>query len=183
MIGVTFDKYFLRQVKLLVHSMNTKSLEGMVPKMISEAEDYFKAWGNDGTVELRQVFSELIIMTASSCLMGREVREELSAKIARIYHSLDGGLTPLSTLWPNAPTAKHKERDAARSEMVQIFSSIIASRREGTVEDDFLQKIIEFRYKDEVDKKTGQLKKGRHFTDSEVTGWLIVLLFAGSSAS
>ena len=48
-----------QQVKLLVHSMNTKSLEGMVPKMIDEAEDYFRAWGDEGEVELRKVFSEL----------------------------------------------------------------------------------------------------------------------------
>ena len=46
-------------------------------------------------------------MTASSCLMGPEIRENLSGEIARIYHSLDGGLTPLSTLWPSAPVAKH----------------------------------------------------------------------------
>merc|ERR1719478_2049064 len=104
-------------------------------------------------------------MTASSCLMGREIREGLSGEIARIYHSLDGGLTPLSTLWPSAPTQKHRERGAAR-------------------EDDFLQKIIDFRYADTKDKATGKVTKaGRGFTDSEVTGWLIVLLFAGQHTS
>ena len=156
--GIVYDSPLeerQQQVKLLVHSMNTKGLEAMVPKMIDEAEEYFRSWGNEGEVEIRQVlgaapgppqhaaprrtvhsraaphcalperaaaseliiggrrqvFSELIIMTASSCLMGPEIRENLSAEIARIYHSLDGGLTPLSTLWPGAPTHKHKERD------------------------------------------------------------------------
>jgi hypothetical protein len=51
--------------------------------------------------------------------MGPEIRENLSSEIARIYHALDGGLTPLSTLWPGAPTQKHKERDEARAEMVR----------------------------------------------------------------
>ena len=152
--GVVYDSPLderQQQVKMLVHSMNTKGLEAMVPKMIDEAEDYFYAWGDDGEVELRKVFSELIIMTASSCLMGPEIRENLSAEIARIYHSLDGGLTPLSTLWPSAPTQKHRERDEARKEMVSIFSRIIAARRSGEVAaDDFLQKIIDFRYRDEV---------------------------------
>ena len=79
-----------------------------------------------------------------------------------------------------APTQKHKERDEARQEMVAIFSKIIANRRSGAVKsDDFLQKIIDFRYKDETDKSGNVTKKGRGFTDSEVTGWLIVLLFAG----
>ncbi|EOD39757.1 hypothetical protein EMIHUDRAFT_260386 [Emiliania huxleyi CCMP1516] len=179
--------------------MNTKGLEAMVPKMIDEAtaaswpreageaEEYFREWGNEGEVEIRKVFSELIIMTASSCLMGPEIRENLSSEIARIYHALDGGLTPLSTLWPAAPTQKHKERDEARApqatraraEMVAIFSKIIANRRSGAVHssgvrqpravqsDDFLQKIIDFRYKDEVDGSGKVVKEGRGFTDSE----------------
>jgi len=168
-----------------VHNMNTKSLENMIPKMITEAETYFGKWGNEGTVELRRVFSELIILTASSCLMGREIREGLSDDIARIYHSLDGGLTPLSTLWPSAPTAAHAQRDRARAEMEGIFAPIIASRRSGAVvEDDFLQEIINFRYKDETDPTTGRvLKKGRGFSDSEIVGLLVVLLFAGQHTS
>lgn len=58
--------------------------------------------------------------------MGNEIRENLSGEIARIYHALDGGLTPLSTLWPGAPTQKHRERDAARKEMVSVFAWPIA---------------------------------------------------------
>ena len=49
--GIIYDSPLderLQQVKLLVHSMNTKSLENMVPKMINEAESYFKAWSNGG---------------------------------------------------------------------------------------------------------------------------------------
>ena len=30
--------------------MNTKGLEAMVPKMIDEAEEYFREWGNEGEV-------------------------------------------------------------------------------------------------------------------------------------
>ena len=88
---------------------------GHRPPPHRQAEEYFREWGNEGEVEIRKVFSELIIMTASSCLMGPEIRENLSSEIARIYHALDGGLTPLSTLWPAAPTQKHKERDEARA--------------------------------------------------------------------
>ena len=73
--------------------------------------------------------------------MGREIREGLSNDIARIYHSLDGGLTPLSTLWPSAPTAAHRERDRARAEMEGIFAPIIGKRRSGElVEEDFCRR-------------------------------------------
>ena len=67
--GIIYDSplhEYQQQVKLLVHNMNTKSLDNMIPKMIAEAEGYFGNWGNEGTVELREVFSELIILTASS---------------------------------------------------------------------------------------------------------------------
>ena len=52
--GIVYDSPLderQQQVKLLVHSMNTKGLEAMVPKMIEEAEEYFAAWGNEGEVE------------------------------------------------------------------------------------------------------------------------------------
>ena len=68
---------------------------------------------------------------------------------------------------------------------MSIFSKIIAARRSGAVKaDDFLQKIIDFRYNDVIDPKSGRgLKRGESFKDSEVTGWLIVLLFAGQHTS
>ena len=34
--------------------MNTKGLEAMVPKMIDEAEEYFREWGNEGEVRRTQ---------------------------------------------------------------------------------------------------------------------------------
>ena len=46
--------------------------------------------------------------------------------VARIYLALDGGLTPLSVLWPTAPTKAHATRDAARKEMIEIFSPRIS---------------------------------------------------------
>ena len=158
----------------------------MVPKMIGEAEAYFRAWGDEGNVELRHVFSELVLRTATSCLMGREIRESLSSEIARLYQSLDGGLTPLSTLWPSAPTAAHRVRDAARREMVGIVSKAIARRCSGEViEDDFLQQLLDFRYAANAEQEAGGPKgqAGRGLTDSEVTGLLIVLLFAGQHTS
>merc|ERR1719453_1641199 len=84
--GIVYDSPLderLQQIKLLVNTFKTKNLEMMIPKMISEAEGYFQEWGAEGEVELREVFSELIILTASACLMGREIRENLSSEIAR----------------------------------------------------------------------------------------------------
>lgn len=187
--GIVYDSPLderTQQVKLLLQQFSTNNLKAMVPQMIEEAEEYFRStWGDEGEADLRDTCAELILLTASRCLMGHEVRASLHERVAEIYHALDGGMTPLSTLWPNAPTKAHRDRDAAREEMVEIFTKVIAGRRgEGAKVDDFLQKIIDFRYRDEVDKHTGKvLKAGRGFSDQEVTGWLIVLLFAGQHTS
>ena len=190
--GIVYDSPIderTQQVKMLVHSMNTRSLESMVPTMVSEAEAYFaEKWATEGEADLRATFAELIILTASACLMGAEVRSRLSAEIGRIYTDLDNGLTPFSVFFPSAPTKAHKARDKARAEMVNIFTKIIGERRaaaaNGTAPKDFLQTMIDFKYKDVEDKKTGKLiRKGRGYTDDEIVGLLIVLLFAGQHTS
>ena len=77
--GVVYDSPLderLQQVKMLVHSMNTSSLQAMIPKIVSEAETYFSStWGDEGEVDLREAFAKLIILTASSTLMGKEIRQ------------------------------------------------------------------------------------------------------------
>jgi cytochrome P450 len=79
--------------------------------------------------------------------MGKEVRSGLMSEVSRIYAALDGGLTPLSTVWSNAPTKAHRARDAARQEMNDIFGKVIAARRADPNPDkDFLQTMIDFRH-------------------------------------
>ena len=48
-----------------------------VSMMVQEAEDFFESWPESGEVDLLQKLSELIILTASRCLMGKECRENL----------------------------------------------------------------------------------------------------------
>ena len=55
--------------------------------LLRQAEEYFREWGNEGEVEIRKVFSELIIMTASSCLMGPEIRENLSSEVQSLKYN------------------------------------------------------------------------------------------------
>eukprot|EP00966_Prymnesium_polylepis_P305091 7049497-Prymnesium_polylepis.1 len=50
--GIVYDSPLnerQQQVQLLVDSMSGTSLEAMVPKMVHEAEAYFKQWGDEGT--------------------------------------------------------------------------------------------------------------------------------------
>ena len=73
-----------------------------------------KKWGSSGTVDLHTALSEITILTASRCLHGDDVREQLFEEVANLYHDLDQGVTPLSVFFPYAWTTAHAKRDRAR---------------------------------------------------------------------
>ena len=163
------------QLKVLSGALSKERLQQYVDWMVLEARDFFNSWADEGVVDLRAELSHLIILTASRCLLGREVREELHAEVAKYYAELDGGMTPLSFFAPTLPTPAHRKRDEARKEMAKIFSKVIAARRaskSSTVEVDFLQTLIDAKRKD-----------GESYTDDQITGLLIVALFAGQHTS
>jgi len=60
------------------------------------------------TIDIRDALSELIILTASRCLMGKEIRENLFVQVAKLYQTLDEGLLPISVFFPYLPIAAHK---------------------------------------------------------------------------
>ena len=119
------------------------------------------------------MLSDLIILTASRCLMGKEVREQLFEKVAGLFHDLDMGMQPISVIFPYLPIAAHRRRDASRAELSKIFAKIIKARKaSGVKEADVLQSFIDARYKD-----------GRVLTEDQITGMLIAVLFAGQHTS
>ncbi|KAI4336439.1 hypothetical protein L6164_014968 [Bauhinia variegata] len=174
--GVVFDvDYSVRQeqFRFFTEALRVNKLKSYVDQMVTEAEDYFSKWGSSGEVDLKYELEHLIILTASRCLLGREVRDKLFDDVSALFHDLDNGMLPISVLFPYLPIPAHRRRDQARKKLAEIFVNIIASRkRTGKTEDDMLQSFIDSKYKD-----------GRPTTDSEVTGLLIAALFAGQHTS
>lgn len=174
--GVVFDvDYSVRQeqFRFFTEALRVTKLKGYVDQMVTEAEDYFSKWGDSGEVDLKYELEHLIILTASRCLLGREVRDKLFDDVSALFHDLDNGMLPISVIFPYLPIPAHRRRDLARKRLAEIFSNIISSRkRSGQSENDVLQCFIESKYKD-----------GRPTTESEVTGLLIAALFAGQHTS
>ena len=80
-----------------------------------EAYDFFKRFSTaseqvDGgkTVDLLPTMADLTILTASATLHGPEVRKHLYKDVSRLFAELDKGISPLSILFPYAPTPAHK---------------------------------------------------------------------------
>ncbi|XP_047310629.1 obtusifoliol 14-alpha demethylase-like [Impatiens glandulifera] len=174
--GVVFDvDYTIRQeqFRFFTESLRVNKLKGYVDQMVMEAEDYFSKWGESGEVDLKYELEHLIILTASRCLLGVEVRNKLFDDVSALFHDLDNGMLPISVIFPYLPIPAHKRRDQARKKLAEIFSSIINSRKAtGKTENDMLQSFMDSRYKD-----------GRQTTQAEVTGLLIAALFAGQHTS
>ena len=74
--GVVYDAPIpirKQQFRFLSNSLSTTKLQTYAPQIIQEAEMYFNKMGT-GKIDLMEKMSELIILTASRCLMGKEVR-------------------------------------------------------------------------------------------------------------
>ncbi|WCJ26711.1 Lanosterol 14-alpha demethylase [Euphorbia peplus] len=174
--GVVFDvDYSVRQeqFRFFTEALRVNKLKGYVDQMVMEAQEYFSKWGDSGEVDLKYELEHLIILTASRCLLGCEVRDKLFDDVSALFHDLDNGMLPISVLFPYMPIPAHRRRDRARKKLSQIFANIIASRKSANKsENDMLQSFIDSKYKD-----------GRPTTEAEVTGLLIAALFGGQHTS
>ncbi|XP_064402293.1 lanosterol 14-alpha demethylase-like isoform X2 [Halichondria panicea] len=177
--GVAYDvsnDVFLEQKKMLKTGLSVAHFRRYVPLIEKETIDYFERWGDSGVKDLFQALSELIILTASRCLHGREIRECLDEHVAQLYSDLDGGFSHLAWLLPGwLPLPSFRKRDHARLEMYKIFGDVIQRRREssqGDHEDDVLDTLLHTTYKD-----------GRTLKDHEIIGMLIGFLLAGQHTS
>ncbi|KAK4402563.1 Sterol 14-demethylase [Sesamum angolense] len=174
--GVVFDvDYSIRQeqFRFFTEALRVTKLKGYVEQMVTETEDYFAKWGDSGEVDLKYELEHVIILTASRCLLGEEVRNKLFDDVSALFHDLDNGMLPISVIFPYLPIPAHRRRDQARKKLADIFANIITSRKQtGKTQNDLLQCFIDSKYKD-----------GRSTTESEVTGLLIAALFAGQHTS
>ncbi|CAM9433996.1 unnamed protein product [Pylaiella littoralis] len=168
-----------QQMQHMAYGLRTARLKSYVPMIEKETRLFLNSWGDSGEVDLLAALSRLTILTASRCLHGDDVRENLFEDVARLFHDLDEGMTPLSVFLPHAPVPAHFRRDKARKEMVSLLSSVIRARRAeqasgtSTVEKtDLLQVFVDMKYKD-----------GSSNTDDQIVGLLIALLFAGQHTS
>ena len=166
-----------QQLKFTAKGLNTQHMERHAGKIVNEAETFFAKWGESGELDLLEEFSQLIILTASRCLLGEEIRNTVHDEFAHYYQTLSDGMSHISFFWPYAPTEAHKKRDEARAKIRAIFAPIIAKRRAESVaeqekHDDFLQVLVDSKYTD-----------GTNATDEEIGGMLIAALFGGQHTS
>uniref|UniRef100_A0A3B1JG34 Cytochrome P450, family 51 n=1 Tax=Astyanax mexicanus TaxID=7994 RepID=A0A3B1JG34_ASTMX len=171
--GVAYDvpnPVFLEQKKMLKTGLNIAHFKKHVEIIEEETREYFQRWGDSGERNLFEALSELIIVTASRCLHGREIRRMLDEKnVAQLYADLDGGFTHAAWLLPGwLPLPSFRRRDHAHREIKNIFYKVIEKRRQAAEkEDDILQTLMDTAAPD----------------DDEIAGMLIESAFCGQHTS
>lgn len=166
-------KLMMQQLKFVQKGLNQINMAAHCAKIVKEAADYFASFPDEGEDCLYKILSELTILTASRCLLGNEIRENLHTEFADVYQDLSDGMSHLSFFWPHAPTKAHKKRDIARRKLGEIFGKVIQARRESGVQhDDYLQVLVDARYTDDSCP-----------TNDEISGLLTATLFAGQHTS
>jgi len=174
--GIAYDaepEIMKEQLAFFHEALRESRLRTYAQGFVEEAESYFDQWGDEGDVELYEVGNELTIYTSSRSLLGNEFRQKLSDEFAKLYYEMEGGLQLLAFFAPNLPTPAFRARDRARKRLGELIAGIVKERREEKVEsEDFLQTLMEARYKD-----------GRPLTEDEMTGLLLAIMFAGHHTS
>ena len=174
--GVAYDvssEVMTEQLGFLFPALRESAMRRYVRIMFEEAESLAETLGEEGELDLPYVMNELTVNIASRCFLGEEIRGEVDSGFAEAYHDLQNGINTLGFFFPRLPTPAHLTRDRARRKITEIFSKIMNERRRtGAQSEDFMQTLMEARYKD-----------GRPLSDNEITGLLLTSLFAGQHTS
>ncbi|GAM29023.1 hypothetical protein SAMD00019534_121990 [Acytostelium subglobosum LB1] len=177
--GVVYDsptEVMYEQLRFVKNGLVLGQLKKAVGIITEETEKFLEEkWGDSGEVDLLTEMNNLTILTASRCLMGKDINSALGkqSNLADLYHELEEGLNPISFFFPNLPLPSFAKRDAARAKVAAIFDSIIKERRKCNEErDDVLQVLMTSKYKD-----------GSQLDDEKIVGLMIGLLFAGQHTS
>src|SRR5580698_10070002 len=136
------------QFGMLLPCLQDRRMRSYGEVIATEVERSIATWDDDGVLDMYEYTKVLTSFTSSTCLLGREFREEMSDEFAPIYSDLERGITPLAFLNAHLPTPSFRKRDRARVRLVEMITKIIADRRRtepGTKpeREDFLQSLME----------------------------------------
>ncbi|KAJ3040994.1 Lanosterol 14-alpha-demethylase [Rhizophlyctis rosea] len=169
--GVVYD---VTNAKFIKDALTTSAFRTYVPIIVQETRDYLKTLSDvEPRFEVFPAATELIIRTASHCLLGTEVRQKLHSGVAKLFHDLDQGLRPINVFIRNFPNPTYRRRDEAHKQLTELFLSILKDRKQShEVHDDILQGLLD-----------GVCKDGSEISFEEVAHLMIALLIGGQHTS
>jgi len=129
----------MEQKRFVKVGLSTENMRAYVGMIEDEVENFFRRdpafaqLNNDkgewGRFDSLKAFSEITILTATTTLQGKQIRDKMDKTFADLYNDLDGGFTPLNFLFPNLPLESYRKRDIAHKKMSEFYVNIIKERR------------------------------------------------------
>jgi sterol 14-demethylase len=169
--GVVFDATpEQRKQAMRNQSLRDKFMRGHAEKIAAEVERMTAGWGERGEIDLLDFLAELTLYTSTTCLIGQEFREEIGPEYAQIFMDLERGTDALAYVNPYLPIPALRARDRARRELALKIEAVFRRREQS-----------DQRYTDLFQVLHG-LKNGkgeRRFSDDQITGMFISMMFAG----
>ncbi len=173
--GVVFDATpEQRKQAMRNQSLRDKFMRGHAEHIAAEVEAMIEGWGESGEIDALDFFSELTLYTSSTCLVGKQFRDELAADFVPLFYDLERGTDALAYVNPYLPIPALRARDRARKDLVKKIEAIFARRdREGGEYTDLFHVLRGV--KDEHGKP--------RYTPAQITGMFISMMFAGHHTS
>lgn len=163
----------VEQMHTLYPALRNDRMRTYTEIVARETLDVIAAWGDEGEIEASEFFGMLTNYTSSSCLLGKEFRNEMSAEFSKVYYDLERGIVAWGYIHPYLPIPAFRRRDRARARLGEMVSEIVEKRKQsGYRGEDFLQTLIDAEYSD-----------GTKLSDHEITGMLVAAMFAGHHTS
>lgn len=161
------------QMHMLYPALRNNRMRTYTEIVARETLDVLADWGDSGEIEASAFFGMLTNFTSSSCLLGKEFRNEMSEEFSKVYYDLERGIVAWGYIHPYLPIPAFRRRDRARARLGHMVSEIVEKRRQsGYRGEDFLQTLMDAEYSD-----------GSRLSDHEITGMLVAAMFAGHHTS
>ena len=161
------------QMHMLYPALRNNRMRTYTEIVARETQETIANWGDEGQIEASAFFGMLTNYTSSSCLLGKEFRNEMSEEFSKIYYDLERGIVAWGYIHPCLPIPAFRRRDRARARLGEMVSKIVEARKQsGYRGEDFLQTLMDSEYAD-----------GSQLTDHEITGMLVAAMFAGHHTS
>jgi sterol 14-demethylase len=161
------------QFTMLLPCLQDRRMRSYAEVITKEVAQSIAGFGDHGVLDMYEYTKVLTNFTSSACLLGREFREDMTDEFARVYSDLERGITPLAYLNAHLPIPAFIKRDRARVRLVEMITAMISDRRRtGREGEDFLQILMDTKYKD-----------GSPLSEHEITGLLLAAMFAGHHTS
>ena len=133
-----------------------------------------------GCIRVAKMMGEIVILSAVSCLQGKEAYATFDDNTKALYHDLEGGMAPINFVLPHLPLPCNRRRDRAQKRLASMYMRIIKARRERYLRkgwcsrdrDDLLFHLMHSRYQD-----------GTSLPDQEIAHYMIAMAVGGQHSA